>query len=407
MLAVENALARFCPRIKGSHVLVRSDNVSVVSYINRQGGLRSRNLYRLAERLLVWAQCNLRSLRAVHVPGLLNVGQDRLSRNNVPAGEWSLHPQTVQLLRKNFGRAEVDLFASQDNAHCPEFFSKSKDALAHVWPLPPLYAFPPISFLPQVIERIKEDGCSVLLVAPFWENQPWFPALMQLTSTAPWPVPVKSLGVILDSTLNHEQILCAAYSGNRVHWHCTDDTSTTCVPCPSLTFTDEPNGLTDCFPCTVCDANRGLRENKVCTRSSDTVCEPLERFYCIDKKKSSCTLAVQHSECSPGQYIKQAGTGSTDTVCADCTGETYSNGSFSSCLSHTKCEATGRTETHPGTHSSDSECGNPPTPVAVIATSVIVILIIIVLVCFFTFKHIQKKKRFKSSGRFHSVIFEV
>ncbi|XDV26804.1 hypothetical protein PO909_030435 [Leuciscus waleckii] len=92
--------------------------MSVVSYINRQGGIRSEKLYRLAERLLVWAQCNLRSLRAAHVPGILNIGPDRLSRNNVPAGEWSLHPQTVHLLWKKFGRAEVDLFASQENAHC-------------------------------------------------------------------------------------------------------------------------------------------------------------------------------------------------------------------------------------------------------------------------------------------------
>ncbi|XDV41216.1 hypothetical protein PO909_010114 [Leuciscus waleckii] len=142
MMAVDNALRHFCPLIKGHHVLVRSD-MSVVAYINRQGGIRSRNLYRLTERLLVWAQHNLRSLRAAHVPGHLNVGPDRLSRDNVPTGEWSLHPQTVQLLWKTFGRVKVDLFASQENAHCPEFFSKSRDALAHVWPRCPLYAFPP------------------------------------------------------------------------------------------------------------------------------------------------------------------------------------------------------------------------------------------------------------------------
>ncbi|CAM4735368.1 unnamed protein product [Leuciscus chuanchicus] len=191
ILPVDNALTRFCPQIRGHHVLVRSDNMSVVSYINRQGGLRSRNLHRLTERLLVWAQRNLLSLRAAHVPGLLNVGPDRLSRNNVPTGEWSLHPQTVQLLWKKFGRAEVDLFASQENAHCLEFFSKSRDALAHEWPRRPLYAFPPVSLLPQVIERIREEGCSVLLAAPFWKNQPWFPVLMELASTAPWPVPVR------------------------------------------------------------------------------------------------------------------------------------------------------------------------------------------------------------------------
>lgn len=98
--------------------------------------------------------------------------------------------------------------------------------------------------------------------------------------------------------------MCAA--GHHVHWQCTDDTSTTCVPCPDDTFIDESNGLTTCFSCTVCDAGQGLRVNKACTRSSNTVCGPLEGFYCIDKTKGSCRLAVEHSKCSPGKYIKQA-----------------------------------------------------------------------------------------------------
>ncbi|XP_016093937.1 tumor necrosis factor receptor superfamily member 5-like isoform X2 [Sinocyclocheilus grahami] len=150
--------------------------------------------------------------------------------------------------------------------------------------------------------------------------------------------------------------------------------------------------------CPMCAPDRGLRVNKVCTRSSDTVCGPLERFYCIEKKKDCCTLAVQHSECSPGQYIKQAGTGATDNVCADCTGDTYSNGSFSSCLQHTICEALGLTETNPGTHSSDTKCGNPSTVVARITPSVIVTLILIPVIIVFIFKHIRKKKQSKSSG---------
>ncbi|XDV49139.1 hypothetical protein PO909_018443 [Leuciscus waleckii] len=197
--------------------------------------------------------------------------------------------------------------------------------------------------------------------------------------------------------------MCAP--GNRVVWHCTDDTSTTCVPCLELTYIDEPSGFTKCFTCTVCDANRGIRVIKACTRSSDTVCGPLERFYCIKKKKISCIFAVQHSECRPGQYIKQAGTGSTDTVCADCTAETYSNGSFSSCLPHTKCDAMGLTETNPGTQSSDSECGNPPTASTAIAISVIVPLLIIILISVFTIVHIRKKKHSKHSGKLYSNFF--
>ncbi len=43
------------------------------------------------------------------------------------------------------------------------------------------------------------------------------------------------------------------FSGNRVYWHCTADTSTTCIPCPASTYADEPNRLVSCFPCTACD----------------------------------------------------------------------------------------------------------------------------------------------------------
>ncbi|CAM4577866.1 unnamed protein product [Leuciscus chuanchicus] len=125
--AVELCLEVFFPYIKGHYVLVRSVNMSVVSYINRQGGLRSRSLYTIAQRLLVWAQHNLCSLRAAHVPGSLNLGPDRLSRGNVPPGGWSLHPRVVQSIWSIFGRAEVDLFASEDNAHCPIYFTKSRD----------------------------------------------------------------------------------------------------------------------------------------------------------------------------------------------------------------------------------------------------------------------------------------
>ncbi|NP_001038889.2 uncharacterized protein LOC751714 isoform 1 [Danio rerio] len=188
--------------------------------------------------------------------------------------------------------------------------------------------------------------------------------------------------------------MCAP--GTHVLWHCTQDKITTCVPCLESTFISELNGLMNCFPCTICDASRGLRVNKGCSQSSDTVCEPLERFYCIVKKKSSCTSALQHSKCRPGQYIKQAGTSSTDTVCADCTGDTYSNGSFSSCLPHTKCEAMRLTEKNPGTHSSDTECGKPYNSLTIIAPSVIVTLTIITCVSVFSVTCFCKRKRKRS-----------
>ncbi|KAI2652720.1 ORF V: Enzymatic polyprotein [Labeo rohita] len=191
MLAVCHALCAFLPDLKGHHVLVRSDSMTVVSYINRQGGLSSRLLFTLVKDLLEWAQCNLASLRAVHVPGKLNQGADMLSRSNVPSGEWMLHPQTVQKIWEVFGKAEVDLFASKDNSHCPIYFSKERDALAHDWPNLLLYAFPPTSLIPQILKRVREQRHKLLLVAPLWRTQPWFPELCQLLCAAPWPIPLR------------------------------------------------------------------------------------------------------------------------------------------------------------------------------------------------------------------------
>ena len=84
-----------------------------------------------------------------------------------------------------------DKLSTSENAQCKRFFSKSEDALPQVWPSVPLYAFPPISMLPQVLAKIRETRCAVLLIAPHWENQPWFPELVNMSDTAPWPIPVR------------------------------------------------------------------------------------------------------------------------------------------------------------------------------------------------------------------------
>ncbi|MCI4385511.1 hypothetical protein PGIGA_G00051370, partial [Pangasianodon gigas] len=147
MLAVFLALKHFLPDLGDRHVLVRTDNTAVVSYINHQGGLRSRPLYRLAHQILVWSQGKLLSLRAVYIPGHLNMGADILSRQGPKPGEWRLHPDVVKQIWRVFGQAQVDLFATQETSHCPLWFSLTHpaplglDAMVQTWPRLRLYAF--------------------------------------------------------------------------------------------------------------------------------------------------------------------------------------------------------------------------------------------------------------------------
>ncbi len=195
--AVFLALMYFLPVLGGYHVIVRTDNMAVVSNINRQEGSRSRTLDRLARRLLLWSQDKFLSLRAVHVLGILNLVADFLSRQKLRPGEWMLNRQTVSQIWDLFGKAEVDLFASQESSQCPLWFSLSFpttlgiDLFAHLWPNVSLYAFPPIKLIPAVLCRVKVSSARLLLIAPFLPSQTWFSELTPLLYRSPWEIPIR------------------------------------------------------------------------------------------------------------------------------------------------------------------------------------------------------------------------
>ncbi len=195
--AVFLALMYFLPVLGVYHIIVRTDNMAVVSHINRQGGSRSRTLDRLVRRLLLWSQDKFLSLRAVHVPGILNLAADFLSRQKLRPGEWMLNRQMVSQIWDLFGKAEVDLFASQESSQCPLWFSLSFpttlgiDAFAHPWPNVSLYVFLPIKLIPAVLCRVKVSGARLLLIAPFWPFQTWFSELTPLLYRSPWEIPIR------------------------------------------------------------------------------------------------------------------------------------------------------------------------------------------------------------------------
>ncbi|XP_040918780.1 tumor necrosis factor receptor superfamily member 14-like isoform X3 [Toxotes jaculatrix] len=145
--------------------------------------------------------------------------------------------------------------------------------------------------------------------------------------------------------------------GKYVQTDCTEFRSTSCLPCMDGSFMNKPTGHKKCFPCTICDAGSGLKIKTSCTATSDTLCEPLEGFYCIDFTENHCVAAQKHSSCQPGQYIREKGTVLRDTVCSDCSGGTFSDGTFPSCQPHTQCQSQNLQLIRAGTASTDAECG--------------------------------------------------
>ncbi|KAL0149855.1 hypothetical protein M9458_054903, partial [Cirrhinus mrigala] len=133
--AVLMALRFFLPVLAGRHVLVRSDNTSTVFHLNHQGGTKSHRSLRLTHEILTWCQPRLASLRAAHISGVCNQTADALSRNRLHPGKWRLHPDVVREIWLRFGRAEVDLFASEKTTHCRLWASSTCQIYASRWEL--------------------------------------------------------------------------------------------------------------------------------------------------------------------------------------------------------------------------------------------------------------------------------
>ena len=142
---------------------------------------------------LIWHDI---ALRATHIPGVENTTADALSRGTVVPTEWTLHTGVAQQLFGLRGRPHIDLFASAINAQLPVFCARrhhprawAVDALTVDWANMFAYAFPPISLLQRVIGKIEREAGRVLLIAPFWPRQPWFPRLARLLVEAPVLLP--------------------------------------------------------------------------------------------------------------------------------------------------------------------------------------------------------------------------
>uniref|UniRef100_A0A3Q3F7A6 TNFR-Cys domain-containing protein n=1 Tax=Labrus bergylta TaxID=56723 RepID=A0A3Q3F7A6_9LABR len=187
--------------------------------------------------------------------------------------------------------------------------------------------------------------------------------------------------------------------GNRVKTDCEEDKSTSCQPCTEGTFMNKMNGLKKCLSCRECGAGSGLKMKTSCTIRSDTVCEPLEGFYCSEFPGYDCVEAKKHRRCEPGEYISQKGTSSTDTVCSTCSDGTFSDGTFTSCQNHKQCESEDLLLLRAGTKTEDAQCGDIPSDWTGLIVGVVVVLLVLVLVALTAWCYRVKIKRFLNRSK--------
>lgn len=177
MRAVTNTLRELQPEPR-SIISVATDNTTVMAHINKQGGVKSRDMNTETQTLLRLAEQRQWILTSKHVPGKLNFLADQLSRRGqFIQTEWALHQEAAQALFNRWGQPTVDLFATRLNKKLAVYISPvpdpealEVDALSVSWEGMSAYAFPPHRVIPQVLHKVRQTrNLRLILVTPLWE----------------------------------------------------------------------------------------------------------------------------------------------------------------------------------------------------------------------------------------------
>ena len=90
----------------------------------------------------------------------------------------------------------IDLLATRLNTQLERFVSWQPDPMA--WKIDALlqnwkelqgYAFPTFVLIPKCLHKIQEESATVVLIAPLWPTQPWYPQLLRLAIASPALLP--------------------------------------------------------------------------------------------------------------------------------------------------------------------------------------------------------------------------
>ena len=144
----------------------------------------------LAKDLWIWCLERNIFLTAQHLPWIENIIADSESRVMRDRSDWKLNP--IRRIQDSLGPLEVDLFASRLTAQLPRYFSwrpdpqtEATDALLQGWRHLRCYANPPWNLVGRVLAKAREQEATLVLVAPIWPAQTWYPLLLSLLVNVP------------------------------------------------------------------------------------------------------------------------------------------------------------------------------------------------------------------------------
>ena len=196
LMAATLAVKTFAKDKQNILIHLKMDNTSALSYINKMGGTVSPDLNRCTKSLWTWCLERNISLRASHLAGSLNTRADEESRIMKDRSDWMLCPIIFQEINLRFGPLQIDLFASRLTSQLPNYaswrpdpFASATDAFTMDWSIAVGYANPPWNLIGRVLSQARQQEATLVLVAPVWRAQPWYPNLLEILIDKPLLLP--------------------------------------------------------------------------------------------------------------------------------------------------------------------------------------------------------------------------
>ena len=125
----------------------------------------SPQLTDLAKALWMWALSNDIALITEYIPGVANVLADAESRSMTDRTDWKLHHRLFQGIDQKWG------------------------PLARGGPVCVSPVHTTTSLIGRVLSQVQRQQAQVILVAPVWKGQPWYPTLLEMLYDYPQQLP--------------------------------------------------------------------------------------------------------------------------------------------------------------------------------------------------------------------------
>lgn len=182
----------FCRELRNKQILLRIDNMTAISYINRMGGVQYAHLNNITRQIWQWCENRNLFIFASYIKSKDNVEADKESRNINIDTEWELSSLAYENIVNSFGLPDIDLFATHLNAKCTRYVSWKRDPYAYDidaftldWSRFYFYSFPPFSLILKSLRKIINDEATGIMIVPYWPSQPWYPLLGVLSVSSP------------------------------------------------------------------------------------------------------------------------------------------------------------------------------------------------------------------------------